>query len=52
MGAVMGLWLLIHMVAAVQISPSTKTTELTISEAVEILEDENGNTLIIQKIED
>ena len=51
-GAVMGLWLLIHMVAAVQISPSTKTTELTISEAVEILEDENGNTLIIQKIED
>ena len=51
-GAVMGLWLLIHMVAAVQISPSTKTTELTISEAVEILEDESGNTLIIQKIED
>ena len=51
-GAVMGLWLLIHMVATVQISPSTKTTELTISEAVEILEDENGNTLIIQKIED
>ena len=52
-GVVLGLWLLIHAAGAVlSFAAYTKTTELTISEAVEILEDENGNTLIIQKIED
>lgn len=52
-GVVLGLWLLIHAAGAVlSFAAYTKTTELTISEAVEILEDESGNTLIIQKIED
>ena len=52
-GVILGLWLLIHVVGAVlSFSAYTKTTELTVSEAVEILEDESGNTLIIQKIED
>jgi len=55
-GVVLGLWLLIHMVGAVlsftAFTGLTKTTELTVSEAVEILEDERGNTLVIQKIED
>ena len=52
-GVVLGLWLLIHAAGAVlSFAAYTKTTELTISEAAEILEDENGNTLIIQKIED
>ena len=56
MGVVLGLWLLIHVIGAVlsftAYTGLTKTTELTVSEAVEILEDENGNTLVIQKIED
>ena len=52
-GVVLGLWLLIHAAGAVlSFAAYTKTTELTISEAVEILEDESGNALIIQKIED
>lgn len=55
-GVVLGLWLLIHVIGAIlsfsAYAGLTKTTELTISEAVEILEDENGNTMIIQKIED
>ena len=55
-GVVLGLWLLIHVIGAVlsftAYTGLTKTTELTVSEAVEILEDENGNTLVIQKIED
>lgn len=52
-GVVLGLWLLIHVAGTVlSFAAYTKTTELTVSEAVEILEDENGNTLIIQKIED
>ena len=55
-GVVLGLWLLIHVIGAVlsftAYTDLTKTTELTVSEAVEILEDENGNTLVIQKIED
>lgn len=52
-GVVLGLWLLIHVAGTVlSFAAYTKTTELTVSEAVEILEDENGNTLVIQKIED
>ena len=55
-GVVLGLWLLIHVIGAVlsftAYTGLTKTTELTVSEAVEILEDENGNTLVIQKNED
>ena len=52
-GVVLALWLLVHAVGAVlSFAVYTKTTELTVSEAVEILEDESGNTLIIQKIED
>ena len=55
-GVVLGLWLLIHMVGAVlsftAFTGLTKTSELTVSEAVEVLEDERGNTLVIQKIED
>ncbi len=55
-GVVLGLWLLIHVIGAVlsftAYNSLVKTTELTVSEAVEILEDEGGNTLVIQKIED
>ena len=55
-GVVLGLWLLVHVVGAVlsftAYTGLTRTTELTVSEAVEILEDESGNTLVIQKIED
>ncbi len=55
-GVVLGLWLLIHVIVAVlsfsAFTGLTSTTELTVSEAVEILEDEQGNTLVIQKIEE
>ncbi len=55
-GVILGLWLLIHVIGAIlsfsAYAGLTKTTELTVSEAVEILEDESGNTLVIQKIED
>ena len=55
-GVVLGLWLLIHIIGAVlsftAYTGLTKTTALTVSEAVEILEDDSGNTLVIQKIED
>ena len=52
-GVILGLWLFLHAVGAMlSFAAYSKTTELTVSEAVEILEDENGNTLIIQKIED
>jgi len=55
-GVVLSLWLLIHVIGAIlSFSAYTglaKTTGLTVSEAEEILEDESGNTLVIQKIED
>ena len=55
-GVVLSLWLLIHVIGAIlsfsAYTGLTKTTELTVSEAVEILEDESGKTLVIQKIED
>ena len=55
-GVILGLWVLIHIIGFVlsyaAYSTLSTTTELTVSEAVEILEDENGNTLVIQKIED
>lgn len=52
-GVVLGLWLFLYAVGVMlSFAAYTKTTELSVSEAVEILEDEKGNTLIIQKIED
>ena len=55
-GAVLGLWMLVHVIGAVlsftAFTGLTSTTELTVSEAVEILEDEQGNTLVIQRIEE
>jgi len=55
-GVILGLWILIHIIgfalSYAAYSTLSTTTELTVSEAVEILEDENGNTLVIQKIED
>ena len=55
-GVVLGLWLLIHVVGAVlsfsAYNGLSHTTEITVSEVVEVLEDESGNTLVIQKIED
>jgi len=55
-GVVLALWVLVNAIAMVlsyaAYNTLTTTTELTVSEAVEILEDEQGNTLVIQKIED
>ena len=55
-GVILGLWVLIHIIGFVlsfaAYNTLSTTTELTVSEAVEILEDENGSTLVIQKIED
>ena len=55
-GVVLALWVLVNAIAMVlsyaAYNTLTTTTELTVSEAVEILEDESGNTLVIQKIED
>ena len=52
-GVVLGLWLLVYVVGAVlSFTACRNVTELTVSEVVEILEDESGNTLVIQKIED
>ena len=52
-GAVLGLWILVHTVGAVlSVVSFRNVTELTVSEAAEVLEDEQGNTLVIQKIED
>lgn len=50
---VLGLWLLIYAVGAVlSFTAYRNVTELTVSEVVEVLEDESGNTLVIQKIDD
>ena len=55
-GVVLGLWLLIYVVGAVlsfsAYNGLSHTTEMTVCEVVEVLEDESGNTLVIQKIED
>ena len=55
-GISLALWLLVNAIAMVlsyaAYNTKTTTTELTVSEAMEILEDEQGNTLIIQKIEE
>ena len=55
-GVILGLWVLIHIIGFVlsfaAYNTLSTTTELTVSGAVEILEDENGSTLVIQKIED
>ena len=55
-GVILGLWILIHIIGFVlsyaAYNTLSTTTELTVSEAVEILEDESGNTLVIQKIEE
>ena len=55
-GVILGLWILVHIIGFVlsyaAYNTVTGTTELTVSEAVQILEDESGNTLVIQKIEE
>ncbi|MBR3950057.1 MAG: helix-turn-helix transcriptional regulator [Oscillospiraceae bacterium] len=52
-GVVLGLWLLLHTAAMVlSYAAYDNITELTVSEAVEVLEDESGNVLIIEKTED
>jgi len=55
-GVILGGWILLYIIAAVlsfsTYNALTATTELTVSEAVQILEDADGNTLTITKIED
>jgi len=52
-GVVLGLWLLLHAAAMVlSYAAYDNITELTVSEVVEVLEDESGNVLIIEKTED
>lgn len=55
-GVLLGLWVLAHIFGMVlsyaAYNTVTTTTELTVSEAVQILEDESGNVLTITKIED
>ena len=55
-GVILGLWILVHIIGFLlsyaAYNSVTGTTELTVSEAVQILEDESGNTLVIQKIEE
>lgn len=55
-GVILGLWILIHIIGFVlsyaAYSTMTTTTEMTVSEAVQILEDAEGNTLVIQKVEE
>jgi len=55
-GIVLAGWILVNVVAMVlsyaAYNTLSTTTELTVSEAVEILEDEAGSTLVIQKIEE
>lgn len=49
----LGIWLLLNVVLMVLSYASYQNvTERTVSEAVEILEDESGNVLIIEKTED
>lgn len=55
-GVLLGLWVLAHIFGMVlsyaAYNTVTTTTELTVSEEVQILEDESGNVLTITKIED
>lgn len=55
-GAVLGCWVLLHVMAAVVsftlFGTNSTVTTITAEEAVEIIEDENGNVLTITKIED
>lgn len=56
-GLLLGAWLLVHGVGAVLSftvfnGNRTVVTEMTVSEAVEVLEDADGNVLTITKIED
>lgn len=55
-GVILGLWILIHIIGFVlsyaAYSTMTTTTEMTVSEAVQILEDAEGNALVIQKVEE
>ena len=52
-GTVLGIWLLLYIAAIVLSYASYENiTELTVSEAVQILEDEDGNVLIVEKTED
>lgn len=58
-GVLLGSWVLLHVLGAVLsyssflgLTGSTTVTEMTVSEAVEVLEDADGNTLVITKIED
>jgi len=58
-GVLLGCWVLLHVLGAVLsyssflgLTGSTTVTEMTVSEAVEVLEGADGNTLVITKIED
>lgn len=56
-GVLLGVWLLVYTVGAVLSftvfnGNRTVVTEMTVSEAVEVLEDADGNVLTITKIED
>lgn len=53
-GIILGGWILVNVFAMVLSYSvySTVTTDLTVSEAVEVLEDADGNVLTITKIED
>lgn len=55
-GALLGVCLLLHTIAAVLsftvFRENTVVTEMTVSEAVAVLESENGTVLTITKIED
>lgn len=56
LGILLGIWILIYAVAAVlsftTFNGNRTVTEMTVSEVVEVLENEEGNVLTITKIED
>ena len=51
---VLASWILVNVIAMVlsYAAYNTTTTEMTVSEAVQVLEDAEGNTLTITKIEE
>lgn len=52
-GVLLGIWLLVYGVAAVlSFADFRNVEEITVAEAVQVYEDENGNVLIITKIEE
>ena len=53
-GVVLASWILVNVIAVVlsYAAYNTSTTEMTVSEAVQVLEDAEGNTLTITKIEE